>query len=155
MGEIRDAQRLAGTLPGSWSVGATSLPGWSFNAQVPLRFTYELVTEAPLVLTHAVAFETSDGKPKTVTGRTRWRGGQFLSSTNRFTPLNRGRWTVNGLSDDGNIVVFSLSRSLGVPESVFVLVRSGAGVPDLRALVAGDCATFGLTPERFASLTWL
>ncbi|MET1042547.1 MAG: hypothetical protein ABWX59_00330 [Microbacteriaceae bacterium] len=155
MSEISDSRLLAETLPGSWTVGATSLPGWAFNVQVAPTFSYELVTAEPLVLAHDIAFEAPDGKPKLYVGKTRWRGTHFLSHTTRFRSLNRGTWTVNGISDDRNVVAFSLSRSLRVPESTFVLVRHGSGIDDLRALVASGYVSFGFSPEKFASLTWL
>lgn len=155
MADIHDVSVLANALPGNWTVGATSLPGWSFNPQVPPRFAYQLVTALPLVLSHEIVFESADGKPKSYVGTTRWRGRSFLSHTGRFTLLKRGRWSVNGLGADGNVLAFTLSKALTVPESIFVLTRVDSGVTDLRALVASGYAAYGLTPEQFASLTWL
>ncbi|WP_166873180.1 MULTISPECIES: hypothetical protein [unclassified Salinibacterium] len=155
MPDISDSQLLADTLPGSWTVGATSLPGWAYNGQVAPTFNYELVTAEPLVLAHDIAFEAADGKPKLFAGKTRWRGSHFVSHPLRFTPRGWGRWTVSGASDDRNVLVFALARSFGVPESVFVLVRHGSDIRDLRAMVASGYVSFGLSPEKFASLTWL
>ena len=150
-----DIEQLAGMLPGDWTTGAASLPVWTYNAAVPMRLTYRLEQQDPLVLSHVVSYETGEGKPRTLIGRDRWAGTHFRSRHRRFDPRGWGRWSIRGVHSSGDVAVVAVSNWRGAPDGILVLVRDTAAVDDLRALIAESYDQFGFSPEEFAALSWL
>lgn len=149
-----EIEQLAGILPGDWTTGASSLPAWMYNPAAPIRLSYRLEQQDPLVFSHVISFETGEGKPRTITGRDRWSGGHFRSRLRRFDPRARGRWFVRGMHSSGDVAVLAVSRWHGSPDGILVLVRDSAVIDNLRALVADNYEGFGFTPEEFAALSW-
>ncbi|CAN5263371.1 hypothetical protein BH09ACT5_BH09ACT5_09650 [soil metagenome] len=154
MGATLDQRTLADLLPGTWTVAATNFPMWPTGEKLEPRFTYELVSDEPLVLSDDVAF-LEDGEEKHILGQDTWHGDEFVWRGRRLLRLFASHWSVAGMSDDGTIAVIRFSKSLATPAGVDVLVRDGTLHPELRAMIAHASEEFGLTPEEFGSLTWL
>lgn len=150
-----DDRALADLLPGTWSVAATNFPIWLTGERREPTFSYELLATEPLVLADDVAYLTAEGAEKHIIGsNTRahegftWRGKGWL----RFFASH---WTVTGASDDATIAAIHFSRSIATPAGIDILVRAGVHHPELRAMIARSTDQFGLSPEDFASLSWL
>jgi hypothetical protein len=150
-----DTEQIAGTMPGEWTTAASSFPAWTYNPTTPIRLSYRLEQQDPLVLSHVISFETGEGKPRTLTGRDRWAGTHFRTRIRRFDPRGASRWAVRGVHSSGDVLVLAVSKVYGTPDGLLVLVRDAAVIDDLRALVAESYDQFGFSPEEFASLSWL
>lgn len=155
MGEILDDRALADLLPGTWTIAATNFPMWLTGERGEPRFTYGLVSRQPLVLSDEVAYLNAVGESKQIIGNDTWKGGEFVWRGKGILRLFTSRWTVAATSADGAVVVIRFSKSLATPAGVDILTREGATVPELRAMVAHATEEFDLTPEDFASLSWL
>ncbi|MCU1546155.1 MAG: hypothetical protein JWP30_1255 [Homoserinimonas sp.] len=149
------SRHIADVLPGSWDIGATNLPLWLNGQRLEPVITYDVAATSPLVLTNEVSFSAPDGKIRRLHGHARWRRGHFLWRGARFLKPITSRWSVAGISEDANVVVLRYGKTWSVPEGVDVLVRQGADLPELRAIVANGSAALGLTAEDFATLTWM
>lgn len=119
------------------------------------RFTWELVGTDPLVLADVVEYRTPDGAEKRIEGTDTWKRDGFVRRGKSVRKLFASRWQVAGASDDGSVLVLRFEESRATPAGLDVLVREGSSHPELRSTVAADVETFGLSPEEFASLTWL
>ena len=160
MQDTLNESTLAQILPGSWTIAATNFPMWLTGQRQSPRFSYELVSENPLMLSDDVSYVTAEGEQKHILGldtfgidrdgndEFRWRGTKLLR-------LVVSRWSVSGVSEDGSIAVIRFAKSLVTPAGIDVIVREGVAAPELRATIARATEEFGLTPEDFASLTWL
>jgi len=154
MGATLDQRTLADLLPGTWTIAATNFPMWLAGDKLEPRFTYELISEEPLVLSDDVGY-VQEGEEKHILGRDTWRGDEFVWRGRKLLRPFASHWTVAGISDDGTIAVIHFSKSLATPSGVDVIVREGTHHPELRAMIAHATEEFGLTPEEFGSLTWL
>ncbi|MCU1411114.1 MAG: hypothetical protein JWR04_1821 [Rhodoglobus sp.] len=154
MGATLDQRTLADLLPGTWTIQATNFPMWLTGEKLEPRFTYDLVSEQPLVLSDDVSYVEEAGE-KHILGQDTWNGEGFVWRGRKLLRLFASRWTVAGISDDGTIAVIHFSKSLATPSGVDVIVREGTHHPELRATIAHATEEFGLTPEEFGSLTWL
>jgi len=154
MGATLDQRTLADLLPGTWTIQATNFPMWLTGEKLEPRFTYDLVSEQPLVLSDDVSYVEGD-EEKHILGQDTWSGDGFVWRGRKLLRLFASRWTVAGMSDDGTIAVIHFSKSLATPSGVDVIVRDGTAHPELRATIAHATEEFGLTPEEFGSLTWL
>jgi fermentation-respiration switch protein FrsA (DUF1100 family) len=155
MNATLDDTRLAELLPGTWNVAATNFPMWLSGERFSPRFSYDLVSREPLVLADDVSFEFVDGQEKHILGQDVWRGDKFVWRGRGRLKLLASQWQVAGASSDGEIAVIRFAKSIATPSGVDVIVREGTSHPELRATIAHACNDFGLTPEDFASLTWL
>jgi hypothetical protein len=150
-----DDTRLAELLPGTWNVAATNFPMWLDGERFSPRFSYDLISREPLVLADDVSFEFVDGEEKHILGQDAWRHDEFVWRGKGRLRFFASHWRVAGASDDGDIAVVRFSKSIATPAGVDVIVRDGSAHPELRATIAHASEEFGLTPEDFASLTWL
>lgn len=150
-----DETTLAAVLPGSWVVAATNFPVWLIGERFQPRFSYDIISEHPLVLSDDVSYLTVDGEEKHIVGRDTWDGDEFRWRGKGLVGLLGSRWSVSGTSADGTIAVLRFSKSMATPAGIDVVVREEAQVPELRATVARATEEFGLSPEDFGSLSWL
>jgi hypothetical protein len=67
--------------------------------------------------------------------------------------LSRSRWEVAGARQ--GLLVLRYEKSLATDAGVDVVVAEGVDATELRSVIAAAPASFGLTLEEFASLTWL
>ncbi len=157
MGATLDQRSFADTLPGTWSIAATNFPMWLTGQKIEPKFTYELVSTDPLVLSDDVSYVQLGEQPeeKHILGQDTWNGHEFVWRGRKLLRLFASHWEVTGMSDDATIAVIHFTKSLATPAGVDVIVREGADRPDVRKTVAHATEEFGLTPEEFGSLTWL
>lgn len=147
--------QLAEVLPGSWRLGATNQLFWLDRRHGDPRFSFRVVTPAPLRLTETLEFAQPDGRPRVVSGKTRYVRNEFHWRGSGTDALATTRWAIAGTDAAGSILVRRYRRTRTVPNGLDVLVREGADVGELRTLVAATAADLGVAPEDFASLTWL
>lgn len=155
MSTALDSETLAELLPGTWTVSATNLPMWLGGERRDPTYTYEVLAAGPLALSDDVAYLTAEGEEKHVLGKSTWRHDGFVwrgKGRARFTP---SRWEVSGANEDGSILVLRFSKSLASPSGLNIVTRQGSEHPELRATIARSTEDFGLSPEDFASLSWL
>lgn len=126
---------------------------WLTGEKREPRFTYELVSEEPLVFSDDVGY-LEEGEEKHILGQDTWRGDEFVWRGRKLLRLFASRWSVAGMSDDGTIAIIRFSKSFVTPSGVDIIVREGTDHPELRRTVAHATEEFGLTPEEFGSLTW-
>ena len=153
--EIFDASVLAARLPGTWNVAATNFPMWLDGRRHNPQFTYHKVNADELTLADTVRYTTTDGESKTIVGRDRLRGDEFVWRGQGWLKVLASRWQVVGADDGFDIIAIRFSRSRLTPAGIDVLVRHDAAVSTVRSTVAHGTAQFGLSAEEFASLTWL
>jgi hypothetical protein len=153
--EVFDAAVLVARLPGTWSVAATNFPIWLDGRRHNPEFTYERVDGDELTLADTVRYTTTDGEPKTIVGRDRLRGDEFVWRGRGWLKVLASRWQVVGADGAFDIIAIRFSRSRLTPAGIDVLVRKDASVPSVRSTVAHATAQFGMSAEEFASLTWL
>jgi hypothetical protein len=151
---ITDSQTLADLLPGTWHIAASNLPLWLSGDGLEPELGYELVAEHPLVLASTVSFTTADGEARSSAGVDTLRSSEFRRRGKGRQRLFPSHWEVAGVSDDASIAVIRYRESRSTPGGLDIIVRQGISHPDLRAMVAHATASFGLSPEDFASLTW-
>ena len=146
-------------LPGGWIVAATNFPLWLSGERTEPRFEYAVLSQEPLVLSDDMAYTVGQGKKagttKHIVGRNTFDGEQFVRRGTGLQKLGTSTWYVSGASDDGSIASIHFTKSLGNPAGVAIIVRDGASVPELRAIIAHSTEDYGLAPEQFASLSWL
>ncbi|WP_213815156.1 hypothetical protein [Glaciihabitans sp. dw_435] len=155
MRDAGDDQTLASLLPGTWTVAATNFPMWLGGDRTDPQFTYTLISPDPLVLGDDVSFTKKTGERGHVRGVDRLQGDTFVWRGRGLLRVAASHWSVVGVSDDASIVVLRFARTLFTPAGIDVIVRDGSGQPELRAKIARGATEFGLSPEDFASLTWL
>jgi hypothetical protein len=155
MRTMPSAHRLAEVLPGAWQLGASNLLFWLDRRHGEPRFTFDVATPSPLLLSETIEFDGEDGRRRSVHGKAKlvrgemvWRGSGLRSAITR-------RWSVLGLSGDATIVVIRYRDSRLIPGGVSLLVREGVEIDELRSVASATASTLGLTPEDFASLTWM
>lgn len=146
--------RLAEVLPGSWILGASSQLFWLDGRHGEPRFTFRVVTPAPLRLTETIEFSTPEGRPRVMTGKTRRARSEFVWRGSGADALVARRWSAAGVDDSGSVLVMRYRRTRAVPSGIDLLVREGSDVGELRTLVATTSTELGLSPEDFASLSW-
>jgi len=146
---------LAALLPGRWTVAATNSPLWLSGERRNPLVEYSLLSENPLRLVDDVSWIDPDGAGKRLVGTDTWDDPSF---TWRGTGLKRfaaSSWAVTGVGGEGSFVVVRFDKSFVSPAGIDILVREGSDHPELRATVAGSTESLGLSPEDFASLSWL
>lgn len=150
-----ESRHLVSLLLGSWQVRATNIPLWLSSERVAPAISFELISDAPLVLSDDVSWDAPGGTREHQLGVDRWDGSGFVRRGLGRRRLRRSQWSVVGLSADRDILVLRLIGSRTTPPGLDVVVREGADIGDARALVAHSATALGLTAEDFASLTWL
>ncbi len=150
-----ESQRLVSLLLGTWQVRATNIPLWLSNERVAPAIVFELISDAPLVLSDEVSWRSSDGQREHQLGVDRWNGSEFVRRGLGRRRLRRSQWNVVGSGAEGNILVLRLTGSRSTPPGLDVFVRAGAEIGVARTLVAHSATSLGLSAEDFASLTWL
>jgi hypothetical protein len=153
--ELFDASVLAAKLPGEWRVVATNFPMWLDGTRHNPQFAYESVDGDELTLSDTVSYTTTGGEVKTIVGTDRLRGDEFEWRGRGWLKIFTSRWQVVGANDDFTIIAIRFSRSRLSPAGADVLVRSNVTEPAVRSIVAHATEQFGLSTEKFASLTWL
>jgi len=146
---------LADLLPGRWGILATNFPVWLLTAHINPTVEYEVIKDDPLVLGSVIRFETEDGEEKSVSGRSRWTGEDFVRHGTGLRRMMKSRWSVSGVSEAGHVVTIRTEKSMIFPEGVTLIVRDDVDTEQLRAHVANNSTRFGLTAEDFASLGWM
>ncbi|MCW4384620.1 hypothetical protein OH146_02400 [Salinibacterium sp. SYSU T00001] len=149
------AERLATALPGRWRLGATNLLYWLDARHGEPLFEFDVVAASPLRLSETIEFSNPDGTPRMSRGTSRFVGGEFRWRGSGRELVHSRRWTPVGLDDSASILVVSCRRTRSVATGMNILVREGADVGELRTLVAATAERLGVSPEEFASLTWL
>ncbi len=152
MGETLD---LAALLPGDWSVVATNFPMWLDGTKLAPCFSYELLRGQPLTLSDTVTYRDATGQEQRIEGRDTWRRDRFVWRGAGRLRLVTSRWEVSGTGAGDNLVAIRFDRSLMTPSGVDIIARHDSPPREPRRIVASDVESFGLTPEEFASLTWL
>jgi hypothetical protein len=159
MREPLDDQALADLLPGTWNIAATNFPMWLSGERRDPRFVYGLVSRDPLVLSDNVVYIAGHGKRagarKHIHGTDTYTDDGFVWRGTGMLRFFTSRWQVAGVSDDGSVAAIHFAKTLGTPAGVDIIVRSGAHVHEPRAIIAHSTEDYGLSPEQFASLTWL
>lgn len=151
-----DEKTLAELLPGEWVVAASNFPMWLGGERANPRFRYEVMSLNPLVLSDEVSWvDVETGKEKSLLGADTLKGNEFVWRGKGVLRLVSSHWSVAGASDDGTVAALRFSKSRVSPAGVDIVVRSGTEHPELRALIARATELFGLSPEDFASLSWL
>jgi len=151
-----DENTLAELLPGSWTVAATNFPMWLRGDRSQPRFSYEVVSREPLVLSDDVSWiDTASGQEKHLLGTDTLRHEEFVWRGKGMLRFASSHWTVAGATDDATVAAIRFSKSAVTPAGIDIIVREGVFQPELRALIARATELFGLSPEDFGSLTWL
>ena len=149
-----DVATLQRVLPGRWTVKATNFPVWLSGERRDPSFEYVVLRDDPLVLADEVTYLDPDGKTKSIRGVDRWNGRGF---TRKLTGLRgvvaKGQWEVAGVRQ--GLLVLRFEQSVVTPAGIDVIVGEGLDASELRSVIAADPASFGLSLEEFASLTWL
>ncbi len=154
MQHFDDVATLQQVLPGRWTVKATNFPMWLSGERREASFEYVLLRTDPLVLGDEVTYAEADGKIKSIRGVDRWNGRGFTWRMNGLRGLFvKSRWEVAGVRQ--GLVVIRFDKSALTPAGVDVIVAEGLDASELRTFIASDPASFGLSIEEFASLTWL
>lgn len=155
MPSVLDERTTADLLPGTWLIAATNFPMWLNGERREPRFSYELVGTDPLVIADEVSYLTADGEQKRIVGKDTWKRDGFVWRGKGLLKPFASRWHIAGASDDGTVLVIRFEQSIATPAGIDVVVREGTDHPELRKAVARGTEDFGLSPEEFASLTWL
>ena len=150
-----DERTAADLLPGSWFIAATNFPRWLSGERREPRFNYELVSTDPLVLADEVSYRTAEGEEKRIAGKNTWKHDEFVWRGKGLLRPITSRWHIAGAADDGTVLVLRFDQSFGTPGGIDIVVREGTSHPELRKAVARGTEAFGLSPEEFASLTWI
>lgn len=150
-----DENTIARILPGGWTIAATNLPVWLGGERSRSHFSFEMISQGPLVLSEDVSYLDAEGEEKHIVGTDTWDWEEFRWRGTGLQRFAGARWSVNGVSADGAIAVIRYSKSRATPSGINILVRDGAQVMELRATIARGTEQFGLSPEDFGSLTWL
>ena len=150
-----DERTTADLLPGTWIIAATNMPVWLSGERREPRFSYELLSTSPLVLADVVSYVTTEGEQKRLIGKDTWRHDEFVRREKGLLKPFRSRWHIAGAADDGTVLVIRFDQSFGTPAGIDIVVREGTSHPELRKAVARGTEAFGLSPEEFASLTWI
>jgi hypothetical protein len=150
-----DDRGLAQLLPGGWLVAATNIPAWLTADRVGARYTWDLISRDPLVLSDDVSYDNQHGSTHHILGTDTRVDGGFVWRGRGLQRFSSTHWEVVGVSEDSTIVTLRFSRSRATQAGVSVLLRVGTPARELRAMLAHDTASFGLTPEDFATLTWI
>jgi hypothetical protein len=154
MPHFDDVATLQRVLPGRWTVKATNFPMWLSGERRDPTFEYVTLRDDPLVLADEVTFTDPEGKTKTIRGVDRWDGQGFTWKMNGLRgALVKSRWEVAGVRQ--GLVVLRFEKSVVTPAGIDVIVGEGLDASELRSVIAADPASFGLSLEEFASLTWL
>ena len=127
---------------------------WLSGERRSPKFNYGLVSSNPLVLSDDVSYQTRAGDEKHILGKNSYSSGKFVWRGKGLLGLISSQWVVAGARKDGTVIAIRFAKTLFTPAGIDILVRDDADV-EARAVVAGASMEFGLTPEDFASLSWL
>ena len=150
-----DERTAADLLPGSWCIAATNFPRWLSGERREPRFSYEVLSTDPLVLADEVSYLTAEGDQKRIIGKDTWKHDEFVWRGKGLLKPLTSRWHIAGAADDGTVLVMRFEQSFATPGGIDIVVREGTSHPELRKAVARGTEAFGLSPEEFASLTWI
>ncbi len=154
MQHFDDVATLQQVLPGRWTVKATNFPMWLSGERREPAFEYVKLRSDPLVLADEVTYLDAEGKMKSIRGVDRWNGRGFTRKVNGLRGLVvKSNWEIAGVRQ--GLVVLRFEKSVASPAGVDVIVAEGLDATELRSFIAADPASFGLSLEEFASLTWL
>jgi hypothetical protein len=142
-------------LPGAWRIVATNIPAWLDGERRNPRLTYEVVSTDPVRLTTEFLFDLPDGTEARVLARERASGDTMVRRLRGVTELTRQRWHVDVADPDRGLLIVRTHAGFRTREGIELLLRSDADVDGIRRHVAGHTEPLGLSPEEFASLTWL
>ena len=150
-----DERTTADLLPGTWFIAATNMPIWLSGERREARLSYELLGTDPLVLAEEVSFTTTEGEPKRIVAKNTWKHDEFVWRGKGLLKPLTSRWHIAGAADDGTVLVLRFDQSLARHAGIDIVVREGTSHPELRKAVARGTQDFGLSPEEFASITWI
>ena len=150
-----DHRTLAQLLPGGWIVAATNIQAWLTPDRVGGRYVWDVLETDPLVLTEDIAFANQRGIDQHILGVSLEVDGGFVWRGRGLQRFTRSHWSVIGLTDDETVLAVRYIRSRATEAGVSILLREGTPPRELRAMIAHDSARLGLTPEDFATLTWI
>ena len=102
-----------------------------------------------------VSYVTAEGEQKRIVGKDTWKHDEFVWRGKGLLKPFTSRWHIAGAADDGTVLVIRFEQSLATPAGIDIVVREGTSHPELRKAVARGTEEFGLSPEEFASLTWI
>lgn len=146
--------RIAEVLPGRWNIRASNLVHWLSGERLSPVLSYEINAEEPLTLVDNVSYSTADGKHHVIRGQARWTRDGFTRRGSGMKRFSFNRWTVGGLSEDGNVVVIRHGKAQSASDGIEVIVRESVGNAEIRAAIAHEPEVFRLGLEDFACLTW-
>lgn len=149
------AERLEEVLPGSWGIRASNLVHWLSGERGHPLVSFEVASTKPLVLIEELHFTTPDGRHHLVTSRATWTSAGFVVRGIGLRRFRSRRWSVDGISEDGTVLVVRHGIAHTASDGIDVLVRESMSLNEVRALVANDSHNFQLSLEDFASLSWL
>jgi hypothetical protein len=149
-----DESALAELLPGTWRLAATNSARWLSGKRSAPQFTYSMVGESPLVIASDVGYRNAAGEEKHVRGTNSYRSDHFLWRGTGLLSLTPRRWTVARANADHSVMATRFHTTWMESGGIDILVRDDSDT-EVRTLVAGASEQFGLTPENFASLSWL
>ena len=146
---------LIEVLPGAWRIVATNVPVWLETERRNPRVTFEVESRDPLRLATRVDFDSADGGEGQILARDRAAGDLLVRRVRGVKQLNGQRWHVDVVDDDRALVVVRQHAGFRRHDGIDVLLGAEAEVDGTRRHVAAHTDELGLTPEEFASLTWL
>lgn len=152
---ISDEEFLADLLPGFWSIGASNFPMWLRGDRTSPALEYERTGTEPLRFIDRVTYVSREGEPKLVQGIDTHGPNGFTWRGKGILKIFASRWQVIGAGADGSFAVIRFARTRVTPAGVDIISREGVDSMRLRTTIAAAPAEFGLSPEEFASLTWL
>lgn len=142
-------------LPGAWRIVATNVPVWLDGGRRNPHVTFEVVSGDPLRLTTEFGFDLADGTEARLLVRDRASGDTMVRRPRGVTELTRQRWHVDVADPERSLLVVRTHAGFRTREGIDLLLRSDADAEAIRRYVAGRTEPLGLSPEEFASLTWL
>jgi hypothetical protein len=149
-----DVTTLSTLLPGRWILKATNFPMWLSGERREPRFEYGVRRTSPLTLSDTVSYRDVSGREKQIHGTDTWNGRGFTWRMRGIGGLFvRSHWEIAGVRQ--GLLVIRFEKSSVTPAGVDIVVGDGVDATELRTVIAGDPAGFGLALEEFASLTWL
>jgi hypothetical protein len=155
-----DDRVLTTTLPGVWQIGATNFPMWVTGERIAPSFRYEILAKHPLKLCDTVTWLTPAGETRSIRGVDTWKENGFRWRGRKLLSLVSSRWSVASIDRAGTIAVIRFTRTRVTPAGIDIVIRKDEtvtpeGMRAVRATVAADPESFGVSTEEFAGLTWL
>ncbi len=146
---------LIEVLPGAWRIVATNVPVWLDSERRNPRVTFEVDSRDPVRLATRVDFESADGGEGQILARDRATGDIMVRRVRGEKQLAGQRWHVDVVDPDRGLLVVRNHPGFRRDDGIELLLGADAEVDGIRRHVAAHTEELGLTPEEFASLTWL